>query len=154
MKSGDDVIQEIHDLLATQSLGVLATSLAGQPYTSLVAFAASTDLRQVWFVTERATRKYQNVLADARAAMLVDSRSGAHRDFAQAVAVTLTGLVREARAEERATAQAVYLAKHPALQSFAGAPTCALMCLAVQRCLLVRQFQQVQELLFDAVPHA
>ena len=43
MKSGDDVIRKIHDLLATQSLGVLATSLAGQPYTSLVAFAASTD---------------------------------------------------------------------------------------------------------------
>jgi len=154
MKNDDDVTQAMRALLAAQSLGVLATSLAGQPYTSLVAFVACADLRQVWFATERATRKYHNLLADARAAMLVDSRSGCSSDFAQAAAVTLTGRVREARADEHGRAQALYLAKHPALQAFVQAPTCALMCLAVQRCLLVRQFQQVQELVFDAVPHA
>ena len=35
MKSGDDVIREINDLLATPPQGVLATSPAGQPHTSL-----------------------------------------------------------------------------------------------------------------------
>ncbi len=123
MKRDDNVIRVVRDLLAAQSLGVLATSLAGQPHPSLVAFVAGADLRQVWFATERATRKYHNLLA-------------------------------EARADEHGQAQAVYLAKHPALPSFVRAPTCALMCLAVQRCLLVRQFQHVQELVFDAAPHA
>ncbi len=62
MKSDDDVIREVHDLLAAQSLGVLASSLAGQLYTSFVAFAVTADLRQVWFATARATRKYQKEL--------------------------------------------------------------------------------------------
>jgi hypothetical protein len=61
MKRDDEGIRIMQDLLAAQPLGVLATSMAGQPYTSLVAFVADADLRQVWFATERATRKYQLV---------------------------------------------------------------------------------------------
>ena len=41
---------EIKELLESQPLGVLATQNRGQPYTSIVAFSSSDDLRSLFFV--------------------------------------------------------------------------------------------------------
>ena len=43
------------ELLAIQTLGVLSTHDQGQPYATLVAFAAAPDGREILFVTGRET---------------------------------------------------------------------------------------------------
>jgi len=65
----------VRRLLDGQLLAVLGTHHAGAPYTSLVAFAATEDLRSLLFATSRATRKWANLTDDARASMLIDSRT-------------------------------------------------------------------------------
>ncbi len=141
----DDIRERLQQLFDTQQLAVVATSSGGQPYTSLVAYVASVDLRQLFFITSRATRKFANLKSDARVSMLINSSTNTEGDFHRAVAVTVVGDADEWTGEKRQTALARYLAKHPYLEEFAHAPTCALICVKVRTYLLVRNFQHVME---------
>jgi heme iron utilization protein len=140
------VEKTIRDLFRMQKLAVLSTHNAGQPYASLVAFAATEDLRHLYFATARTTRKYRNLSLDPRVAMLMDSRSNLDSDVHTAVAVTATGTAAEVNGQERDQGAQRYLARHPYLQDFIGAETCAFVRVAVRTYYLVSRFQQVMEL--------
>jgi len=133
----------ISSLLAAQHLAVLATHHQGQPHVSLVAFAAGPDGRQLLFATTRTSRKYANLQADPRAALLIDSRGQAAADFHEAAALSAKGPVREVTGADRDGLAALFLAKQPHLREFVNSPTCALMALQVQVYELASRFQQV-----------
>ena len=140
------LILELTQLLNSQRLAVLSTHNAGQPYASLVSFAATPDLMQLLFATTRSTRKYANLTSDSRAAMLVDNRSNEEADIHSAMAVTATGVVREISEAEKDEALILYLGKHPYLKDFVNSPSCAFLKLAVKTYFLVRRFQNVVEI--------
>lgn len=141
--------QLIHDLLQTQSLGVLATSADGHPYTTLVGFAAGDSLAEIYFATHRSTRKFANLSHDERTTLLIDNRSNQPEDFRDAAALTAFGTANEVPAEKQAALQQVFLAKHPMLKEFVLSPGCALCRISVQRYSLVQRFQNVVELVLD-----
>jgi hypothetical protein len=58
---GKHALNRIKNLFDSQSLAVLATQSNAQPYASLVAFAATEDLKQIIFLTPNTTRKYANI---------------------------------------------------------------------------------------------
>jgi nitroimidazol reductase NimA-like FMN-containing flavoprotein (pyridoxamine 5'-phosphate oxidase superfamily) len=134
------------ELLRSQALGVLATHDGQAQYCSLVAFAATENLSDLLFATTRATRKYANLSAYPRVSMLIDSRSNQEADFHEAIAVTAVGVAREVEDACRQDLLELYLAKHPHLEDFVTAPTCALLRLQVDGYVAVRKFQQVMEL--------
>ena len=136
----------IRELFESQKLAVLATQNEGQPYANLIAFAASDDLKSLYFATARATRKYANIEADARVTVLIDNRSNQDSDFSQAAAVTATGTAQEVMASKRDEILTIYLAKHPMLEEFVRSPSCALLKVQVETYYLVRRFQNVMEL--------
>ena len=136
----------IRELFESQKLAVLGTQNKGQPYGNLIAFVASEDLKSLYFVTARATRKYANIEADARVTVLIDNRSNQDSDFSQAAAVTATGKAKEVLASKRDEVLAIYLAKHPMLKDFVQSPSCALLQVKVATYYLVRRFQNVMEL--------
>ena len=138
--------QRLHQLFASQKLAVLSTQHEGQPYASLIAFAASDDLRELYFATPRATRKYAYLEANPRVALLIDSRSNQDSDIHQAIAATAVGKAAEVQAAERARVLDCYFAKHPHLEEFAESPSCALVCVTVETYYVVRRFQEVMEL--------
>jgi nitroimidazol reductase NimA-like FMN-containing flavoprotein (pyridoxamine 5'-phosphate oxidase superfamily) len=137
--------EDLKGLFASQRLAVLATQNEGQPYNSLVAFTASEDLKQLFFATTRATRKYANLTADSRVAMLVDNRSNEAADFRWAMAVTATGKAEEIEGHEREEASKLYLAKHTHLEEFVSSPSCALLRISVDRYYVASRFQKVIE---------
>ena len=73
------------DLFASQKLAVLATQSGGQPHGCLVAFAYTTDLKNLMFATRRDTRKFQDIEKSPLVAMLVDNRSNGEEDFHEAM---------------------------------------------------------------------
>ena len=146
MESTSQIRKTLKDLFASQRLGVLATYGEGQPYSSLVAFAATNDLKYLVFATTRATRKYANLSAESRVAMLVDNRSNQDSDFHSAIAVTALGEAEEVKESERGHFLKLYLAKHPYLEEFVNSPTCALLKMCVDRYYMVSRFQNVMEL--------
>lgn len=146
MTESDMIAERLRQLFQTQRLGVLASQNEGQPHTSLIAFAAAADLRHLVFATTKATRKYANLQADARVALLVDNRSNRDADFHEAMAVTAYGRALELSGDERDGYLELYLGKHPHLREFANAPSCALVAVAVRTYSVVERFQHVIEL--------
>lgn len=138
--------QTISHLLSTQKLAVLSSYGKGQPYASLVAFAATEDLKHVIFATTRSTRKYNNLSSEPNAALLIDNRSNDEKDFSRAVAATVLGRSEEIKGRKKKQFQKIYLSKHPHLKEFISSPSCALFILHVQKYYVVSRFQNVQEL--------
>lgn len=136
----------VGELFRSQKLAVLSTHNKGQPYASLVVFAATQDLKLLLFATTRATRKYDNLSHDPRVALLIDSRSNLNSDIHGAIAVTATGIAEEVGEKEKEALLKIYLAKHPHLKDFVHSPTCALLRVKVETYYLVSKFQKVFEL--------
>jgi len=138
--------QMLQELFAAQRSAVLATTENGQPYLSLMAFATTSDLQYLLVVTYRATRKYRNIEADPRVALLVDNRTNQPTDTEQAMAVTALGAAKEVGAAEKDRFLQIYLAKHPHLEKFVTSPECALIEVEVERYFVVSNFQEIREL--------
>ncbi len=138
--------KDLKSLFASQHTGVLATQQDGQPYTSLVAFASSEDLKDLFFATMRATRKFANLSPDSRVAMLIDNRSNIPSDFQWAMGVTVTGRAEELADPEKQTSLTAYLAKHPHLEDFVSSPGCAFLRIRVDTYYVVTRFQKVVEI--------
>ncbi len=146
MDKTDKIRQDLKELLSSQNLAVLSTHQAGQPYASLVAFVVTEDLKHLFFVTPKTTRKFANLSADCRVAMLINSSQNQAADFHQALSVTVIGSAEEVSGDEKKKYLQFYLARHPHLQDFAKSPTCALVRVTAQSYYLVNNFQNVMEL--------
>ena len=136
----------IEILFADQRLAVLSTCSAdGHPYASLVCVVAEADLSGVHFATTRATRKFANLSAEPRAALLVENSRNRQSDIYEAMAVTAIGTVQEVDSAAAGTARELYRQRHPQLEAFVTAPSTALLRLAVKSYYLVNRFQKVME---------
>ncbi len=135
----------LRELCATQTLAALATDAGASPYASLVAVTVTPDLRQLYFATPRATRKWANLAGNRQVALLMDNRSNQVTDFSRAAAATLLGSAEELTGAARETGLGLYLGRHPHLTDFAASPSCALFLVQIERIYLVTQFQSVIE---------
>jgi nitroimidazol reductase NimA-like FMN-containing flavoprotein (pyridoxamine 5'-phosphate oxidase superfamily) len=134
----------LRNVFEEQKFGVLSTHDQGQPYATLVAFIANNEF-DIIFATTRTTRKYRQISADSRAAMLIDNRKNSVFDIANAVAITGSGEVEELKEEEKKQSCMNYIEKHPNLSEFVKAPSTAMLKLKVAKFTVVSQFQFVSE---------
>jgi nitroimidazol reductase NimA-like FMN-containing flavoprotein (pyridoxamine 5'-phosphate oxidase superfamily) len=134
------------ELFHSQNLAALSTHRDGQPYASLVAFYAADDLKHIYFVTPRTTRKFANLTADNRVAVMVNSSINTASDFHRAISVTAIGKAQVIAGSEKNLILEQYLAKHPHLEEFVRSPSCALVQVAVVSYYMVKNFQNVMEL--------
>jgi len=146
MEKSEDIQKRLRELFDSQNLAVLATHNAGQPYASLVAFVATEDLKQIYFVTPKTTRKFSNLSQDNRVALLVNSSINQSEDFHRAIAVTAVGSAEEITGQLREQILKQYLAKHPHLEDFVKSPSCALVQVTTRAYYMVKNFQTVMEL--------
>ncbi|MFA5109850.1 MAG: pyridoxamine 5'-phosphate oxidase family protein [Desulfobaccales bacterium] len=150
MPETPETLELIGNLLHTQKLAVLSTQHHGQPYCNLIALAATADLKYILFATTRATRKYANLMADPRVALLVDNRKNEVADFTEAAGLTALGKVWELQGLERQQFLKIYLEKHPYLEAFVTDPDCALLRVKVDKYIVVTRFQEVREVQIPA----
>ena len=146
MESQMEMRKKLKELFDKQRIGVLSTQKRNRPYASLVAFAVTDDLKSFVFATPRTTRKYSNIMASSRAALLIDNRSNRMSDFRRAMAVTAVGTVRELRKSRKSQLIQLYTHKHSHLEDFIKSPTCAVLCLKAETLHIVNRFQHVVEL--------
>jgi len=143
MESTEHAWDTIKTLLASEALSVLSTEKEGQPYASLVAFAANNDFKHLLFATPRTTRKYGDLTANPRVALLVNNSRYPAQDIFSASSVTVLGTAEPLEGPDKEALMKVYLKKHPGLKDFAGVQTTALVRVAVKRYILVSRFQDV-----------
>jgi general stress protein 26 len=146
METNKEFRKRLGELFRSQKLAALSTHNDGQPYASLVAFYAADDLKHIYFVTPKTTRKFANLIADSRVAVMVNSSTNQASDFHRAISVTAIGKAEEIEGSEKAPIVNRYLVKHPHLEEFVRSPTCALVRISVKTYYLVKNFQNVMEL--------
>ena len=146
METNKQFRKRLGELFRSQNLAALSTHHAGQPYASLVAFYTTDDLKHIYFVTPKTTRKFANLTADNRVAVMVNSSTNQTSDFHQAISVTAVGKAEEVAGTDKELILGQYLVKHPHLEDFVRSPTCALVGVAVNSYYMVKNFQNVMEL--------
>ena len=144
-ESERDVQEKINDLLCSQQLAALSTQRDGQPYSSLMAYAYTSDLKNIVVATGKSTRKHQNIVQESRVSLLIDNRSNSENDFHAAVALTVMGRAQLIEDYERPGYLELYLSRHPYLEKFLTSPSTAFLRIEVYHYLLVSHFQNVME---------
>ena len=145
MSTDQEIQPVLRRLFSSQRYAVLATDDHGQPFASLMAFAVTEDLRQIVVLTERTRRKFANLEANRRVALLIDDRGNKDSDTQDSVAVTAIGEAQEADPVAGAALRELFLDRHPYLASFAASPACAVVTVKIRSYLLVSRFENVIE---------
>ena len=146
MQTNKTFRKKLKELFRSQNLAALSTQNEGQSYASLVAYYAADDLKCLYFVTPKTTRKFANLVENKKVALLVNSSANQAADFHRAISVTAVGEADEVLGAEKESILGHYLAKHPHLEEFARAPTCALVRVTIESYYMVKNFQNVTEL--------
>lgn len=145
MQTPESVKKEIRQLSQNEQLAVLSTEQNGQPYANLVAYAATMDLETIVFCTPITTRKYDNLSANPRVALLIDNSRNKTSDIYRAVAVTAIGSVVPVSDSDRDYLENLYLKKHPHLIDFLRTRTTAMVRVQIERYIIVHNFQNVYD---------
>jgi len=130
----------------TERHAVLATASKGKPYTSIVAFALTEDMKGILFATPKDTRKYRNILKNSHVSLLIDNRDNTDRAYMGAESVSVLGTAKPVRRGKKwIDLSRVFIMKHPALKEFVHALSTGLILVEATRCIHVSQFQTVSE---------
>ena len=136
----------IRRLVSQQSFCVLCTQGENQPYGSLIAYAFSDDLKQLFFTTPVATRKYKLLSECPQVALVIDSRCQHQDDMTQVDAVTITGRATQIESgSDYEQGIAMLKHRHPYLAGFLDSASTALFRIDVVRYFHVTRFQEVSQ---------
>ncbi len=145
-KGNAPVKDRLQILNKKERYAVLATDSGGQPYTSLIAYALTEDLKGVVFATPKNTRKYKNILRNPRVSVLIDSRANSGGDYLSIESVTVVGTARSLRKGRKWNeSAAVLIKKHLQLSDFITSSTTAIIHIDVTHHIHVDHFQRISE---------
>lgn len=122
----ETVKNKIRLMVESQATGVLTTVMDRQPYTSLVAFSYSPDLKQIYFATPNNTTKYRNLSDNPNISLIIDSRICNPKDFSRSQAITVMGEAHELSGENRSRMLESHAARLPGLAGFFSSPSMAM----------------------------
>jgi len=146
----DDPARIARRLLRREQRGVLATSMRGAPYASLVLIAADVDASPLLLLSDLAQHT-RNIASDPRVSLLIDGTAGLW-DPLTGPRLTVIG---QARAVEDPRRLARFTAHHPTSTVYSGFADFRLYRVAVERGHLVAGFGRIhwiegRDLLFAA----
>ncbi len=139
----EQLSQDIKSILFEQLYGILATSYKHQPYTSLLAFVASSDIKHIFLATGKGTHKFHNLLKNRNIAFFIDTRSNRTVDISDAFALTAIGKADPIESNQKEQVKNRYLQRHPQLNHFINAEHVELIQLTIASYTLVKRFQEV-----------
>lgn len=135
--------KNLKNLFNVQNFAVLATSSDGQPYTNIVAFSSTDDLRYMIFFTPEKTAKHERIIKNPRISLFIDNRSNRESDTTDSIGVTVIGAAVEPESAERDKLRRIFIKKHPRLKDFVESPASAMITLKIERYHIVSRFQDV-----------
>jgi len=146
VENDEHIPEQISKLIHDELFGVLCTQGDGQPYGSLIGFAANDQLSAIAFATPIATRKFKLLTDCDHVALVIDTRDQHPDDMTSVEAITVTGrAVRVEPGEEYDLWAKRLTARHPYLKSFVAAASSALFRIDVYRYFYVTRFQKVSQ---------
>ncbi|WP_373484747.1 pyridoxamine 5'-phosphate oxidase family protein [Acetobacterium malicum] len=132
------MLAKLETILRENSLCVLCTEAAGSPYCSLMTYLLSDDLRVLYLISTRKSRKFKNLLANPRVSVLVDSRQ--HRGptaTENIVSVTFSGLFQPLADSETQRVKTAFAREHPELTEILNHPDSVIFAIKLMSYLLL-----------------
>jgi uncharacterized pyridoxamine 5'-phosphate oxidase family protein len=134
--------ERLTHLFDSQLIAVLGTSSGNDPYTCLVGFRFTPDLKHLIFATMRDRLKYRQISSNPRVSLIIDDRKNSPSDFSHATSVTL-----DTKEPERGKLAEMLVERHPFLNDFVKDPSCAIMKVTVEKMYIVGKFENVQKIM-------
>ncbi len=118
------MLEAMKDMLRSKDTCVLATVSGSEPHCSLMSYAVDEDCREIYMMTFRSTRKYENLVSNPAVSLLVDTREGnSPGEREQTKALTVSGHFERIESKERKNRiKDRLLGRHPHLKAFAENP--------------------------------
>ncbi len=136
LMKGGNMLTKLETILCENSLCVLCTEAAGNPYCSLMTYLLSDDRRTLYLVSTRESRKFKNLLANPRVSVLVDSRQHQSQG-ANIVSVTFSGLFKPLADADIPPLKTAFAEKHPELKEILNHPDNLVFAIQLQSYLLL-----------------
>ena len=146
MEISPKVRSHIDNVLSSQKIAVLGTSKDGEPYSCLIAFAVTDDLKEMVFATMRQRLKYTNIMNNPRVTLIIDNRDVKASDFNDTTSITMIGTAWDVKGDGRDQYAALLLKQHPALTDFVNSPDCAVLRVEIDKIYIVNEFESVIKL--------
>jgi len=144
MKTPTAIRDYIEQALYSNQLAVLATVSDDQPHASLVAITPFKGLRQLIFATYRNTRKFRNLTANGKVAVLIEGKNEEKSGIQDGFVITAYGVAKELNMQVNDDALQAHLLKYPELLSFTSEPDCALVLINVENYQVVQGIENVE----------
>ena len=132
------MLAKVTTILRENTLCVLCTELNGNPHCSLMTYIMMDDPNVLYLVSTLESRKYQNILANPRVSILVDTRQ--NRDTTATeniVSVTFEGLFHPLAEPETQMVKTHLAQAHPELDAILKNPDCVIFGIRLKSFLLL-----------------
>ncbi len=133
------MLEKMKALVKEKDICVLATVSAGHPHCSLMAYVTDEDCREIYMVTYKKSRKYENLIKNPSVSLLIDTREdhrGSRRP--EAKALTVTGTFQKIDDEaKRARIRSGLMGRHPHLKELMNHPDAEIVCIRIDSFLLL-----------------
>jgi nitroimidazol reductase NimA-like FMN-containing flavoprotein (pyridoxamine 5'-phosphate oxidase superfamily) len=133
------MLEKMKALVKEKDICVLATVSASHPHCSLMAYVTDEDCREIYMVTYRNSRKYENLIKNPSVSLLIDTREdhrGASRP--EAKALTVSGTFQKIDDEaKRARIRSGLMERHPHLKELMNHPEAEIMCIRINSFLFL-----------------
>lgn len=126
----------LEELLNSQVTGVIATEKDHQPYTNLVAFSFSENLKKIYFATPMSTTKYKNLVGNPHVSLLIDTRKNNREDFSDSTAITVLGICRGLSGIIKDEILGIHSVRLPGLREFLKNEMMAIMEIEVNKYII------------------
>ena len=116
--------EKIRTVIQEQSTCVLATASKNRPHCSLMAYAINSSCDEIYLMTLKDSRKYQNMCENPAISLLIDTRQDTLRsNHTETMALTVSGRFdRIIKDTERERIRKELSWKHPELKGFLENP--------------------------------
>ena len=126
-------------ILNNQKYAVIATKGKKYVHTNLVAFISSYDLKNIYFVTSKKSKKYENLMNNPNVSVLIDNRKNNSSDIINATAITILGVASEI--VNKSEIINLFLKKHPGLNNFVNNSNSVFIDIKVDNYIYVNKFE-------------
>ncbi|MHA2600894.1 MAG: pyridoxamine 5'-phosphate oxidase family protein [Candidatus Thorarchaeota archaeon SMTZ1-83] len=138
--------ERLAELFRSQIVSVLGTSASDEPYSCLVGFEFTPDMKEVVFATMRDRLKYRQIRANPRVSLMIDNRKNTPSDFNTTTSVTLIGEAEDTEPPERDRLAEMLVKKNPFLSDFVESPDCAVVRIRIEKMYIVDNFESVTKI--------
>jgi nitroimidazol reductase NimA-like FMN-containing flavoprotein (pyridoxamine 5'-phosphate oxidase superfamily) len=130
---------KIRDLVKGNDICVLATVSGSMPHCSLMSYVTDDECREVYMVSHKQTKKFQNLTQNPAVSLLIDSREEDARSApSNTKALTVNGIFQKIKeGKKKEFVRARLLEKHPHLEEIAHHPDAEIFSVKVESFLLL-----------------